>query len=350
MSSPSAIPPELWLHVASLHVSRAAWLSVESVTGGELERNPMVDPVEACADVLSLASTCRSLREAILGGGGGSLKGGKADISVWRPLFAALRAAPVSTATESSGKEDPWAQFVRRAKRSNTGDSKQGIQGASWADFIESPASPPPNGSWLAEVKFLFTSARAILGAWDPADPLKRRLSAQELRDACLRGNDLGPFRSMPCEFRFCLRAVGVPSSFHDYSSDASRVSRRHITDAVVHHALPGDDRDLYPRRYPLVPVYGHRMMPCRPDVPGNPVYSMHQGCSDCIVYGMDFWSYLAAESRSDPVMSAIPAAWKRSSVRRVKFWSFVSDAGAYTVGTSSESDDDDSDASLDGE
>jgi hypothetical protein len=39
-----------------------------------------------------------------------------------------------------------------------------------------------------------------------------------------------------------------------------------------------------------LVPIYGHRMMPDRPQMAGNPVLSVHQ--TDIIYYGFDLDDY----------------------------------------------------------
>ncbi len=43
-----------------------------------------------------------------------------------------------------------------------------------------------------------------------------------------------------------------------------------------------------------LIPIYGHRMMPDEPSLPGNPVFSVHQ--TDIIVYGVDLADYLRTE------------------------------------------------------
>lgn len=43
-----------------------------------------------------------------------------------------------------------------------------------------------------------------------------------------------------------------------------------------------------------LIPIYGHRMMPDEPHLPGNPVFSVHQ--TDIIVYGSDLETYLCLE------------------------------------------------------
>ncbi len=43
-----------------------------------------------------------------------------------------------------------------------------------------------------------------------------------------------------------------------------------------------------------LIPIYGHRMMPDEPHLPGNPVFSVHQ--TDIIHYGFDLVDYLRHE------------------------------------------------------
>ncbi len=43
-----------------------------------------------------------------------------------------------------------------------------------------------------------------------------------------------------------------------------------------------------------LIPIYGHRMMPDEPHLPGNPVFSVHQ--TDIIFYGSNLEIYLRRE------------------------------------------------------
>jgi hypothetical protein len=43
-----------------------------------------------------------------------------------------------------------------------------------------------------------------------------------------------------------------------------------------------------------LIPIFGHRMMPDEPHLPGNPVFSVHQ--TDIIYYGFDLADYLRHE------------------------------------------------------
>jgi hypothetical protein len=43
-----------------------------------------------------------------------------------------------------------------------------------------------------------------------------------------------------------------------------------------------------------LIPVFGHRMIPAEPHLPGNPVFSVHR--TDIIVYGTDLRDYFTHE------------------------------------------------------
>ncbi|HEY2588371.1 MAG TPA: SMI1/KNR4 family protein [Tepidisphaeraceae bacterium] len=62
-----------------------------------------------------------------------------------------------------------------------------------------------------------------------------------------------------------------------------------------------------------LIPIYGHRMMPDEPNLPGNPVFSVHQ--TDIIHYGYDLADYLRHEFH-------LPGRrpWP-DEVRRIRFW-----------------------------
>jgi hypothetical protein len=67
-------------------------------------------------------------------------------------------------------------------------------------------------------------------------------------------------------------------------------------------------------RRSPrLIPIYGHRMMPDRPHLNGNPVFSIHQ--TDIIYYGFDLDDYLRHEF-SLPDRRPWP-----SKIRSIEFW-----------------------------
>jgi hypothetical protein len=62
-----------------------------------------------------------------------------------------------------------------------------------------------------------------------------------------------------------------------------------------------------------LIPIYGNRMMPDKPHLPGNPVFSVHQ--TDIIHYGFDLADYLRHEfdlSGREP--------WPEE-VRPIRFW-----------------------------
>lgn len=66
-----------------------------------------------------------------------------------------------------------------------------------------------------------------------------------------------------------------------------------------------------------LIPVYAHRMIPDRPHVAGNPVFSVHQ--TDIIYYGCDLRDYFLREFFTKPDLDVwpIPAA----SLRPIEFW-----------------------------
>jgi hypothetical protein len=62
-----------------------------------------------------------------------------------------------------------------------------------------------------------------------------------------------------------------------------------------------------------LIPIYGHRMMPDEPHLPGNPVFSVHQ--TDIIYYGFDLADYLRHEFHL-----AGREPWPER-VRAIRFW-----------------------------
>jgi len=62
-----------------------------------------------------------------------------------------------------------------------------------------------------------------------------------------------------------------------------------------------------------LIPIYSHRMMPDRPNLPGNPVISVHQ--TDIIYYGFDLDDYFRHEFDL-PDRKPWP-----TEVRAVEFW-----------------------------
>jgi hypothetical protein len=62
-----------------------------------------------------------------------------------------------------------------------------------------------------------------------------------------------------------------------------------------------------------LIPIYGHRMMPDEPHLPGNPVFSVHQ--TDIIHYGFDLADYFRHEFHL-PGRQPWP-----EDVRPIRFW-----------------------------
>ena len=62
-----------------------------------------------------------------------------------------------------------------------------------------------------------------------------------------------------------------------------------------------------------LIPIYGHRMMPDRPHLNGNPIFSIHQ--TDMIYYGFDLDDYFRHEFDL-PNRKPWP-----SKVRSIDFW-----------------------------
>ncbi len=70
---------------------------------------------------------------------------------------------------------------------------------------------------------------------------------------------------------------------------------------------------DLVAAAPKLIPVYRHRMMPDRPRLAGNPVFSVHQ--TDIIHYGFDLADYLHSEFH---IPGRMP--WP-DAVRQIDFW-----------------------------
>jgi hypothetical protein len=62
-----------------------------------------------------------------------------------------------------------------------------------------------------------------------------------------------------------------------------------------------------------LIPIYGHRFIPEKPDECGNPVFSVHQ--SDIIYYGANLDDYFQREFKSNPEPPWPP-------IKRIPFWS----------------------------
>jgi hypothetical protein len=65
-----------------------------------------------------------------------------------------------------------------------------------------------------------------------------------------------------------------------------------------------------------LIPVFAHRMMPAEPNLPGNPVLSVHQ--TDIIVYGVDLRDYLIHEFLARDGIGVWPIP---DDIRRIPFW-----------------------------
>ena len=64
------------------------------------------------------------------------------------------------------------------------------------------------------------------------------------------------------------------------------------------------------------MPVFGHRMIPDRPHLPGNPVFSVHQ--TDIIYYGCDLRDYFLHE------FLCVNLGWWpmfASAIRPIEFW-----------------------------
>ena len=80
--------------------------------------------------------------------------------------------------------------------------------------------------------------------------------------------------------------------------ADALRIASEHVAAA--------------PR---LIPVFGHRIMPDEPHMPGNPVFSVHQ--TDIIHYGFDLADYLRHEFN-------LPREPWPGQVRPIRFWDQV--------------------------
>jgi len=64
-----------------------------------------------------------------------------------------------------------------------------------------------------------------------------------------------------------------------------------------------------------LIPIYKHRMLPDRPNLDGNPVFSVHQ--TDIICYGNDLRDYLMHD-----FLSGNPGTWPiNENLREIEFW-----------------------------
>jgi hypothetical protein len=66
-----------------------------------------------------------------------------------------------------------------------------------------------------------------------------------------------------------------------------------------------------------LIPIRGHRYLPSRPSIAGNPVFSVHQ--TDIIHYGADLWNYLENEFHG---AFETPEYQLTQLLRHIDFWS----------------------------
>ena len=66
-----------------------------------------------------------------------------------------------------------------------------------------------------------------------------------------------------------------------------------------------------------LIPIHGHRYLPDRPSVAGNPVFSVYQ--TDIIYYGSDLGNYFRNEFA---YYFKVPEYQITEPVRRIEFWS----------------------------
>jgi hypothetical protein len=66
-----------------------------------------------------------------------------------------------------------------------------------------------------------------------------------------------------------------------------------------------------------LIPIYAHRYIPDRPNLAGNPVFSIWQ--TDIIYHGANLWNYIENEFHCGFGMSQYEV---RGSTRQVEFWS----------------------------
>jgi len=72
-----------------------------------------------------------------------------------------------------------------------------------------------------------------------------------------------------------------------------------------------------------LIPVFGHRYLPDRPSLEGNPVFSVYQ--TDIIYYGSNLWNYFENEF-SDYFGTA--RYHISDPLRPIEFWSDYVDGG----------------------
>ena len=66
-----------------------------------------------------------------------------------------------------------------------------------------------------------------------------------------------------------------------------------------------------------LIPIYGHRYLPDRPSIEGNPVFSVYQ--TDIICYGSNLWRYFQNEFQYPSEGKSLQLD---EPLRRIEFWS----------------------------
>jgi hypothetical protein len=70
-----------------------------------------------------------------------------------------------------------------------------------------------------------------------------------------------------------------------------------------------------------LIPILGHRYLPERPGIEGNPVLSVYQ--TDIVHYGTDLWNYFQNEFY---YYFGTPEYQITEPIRRIEFWSDIID------------------------
>ena len=179
------------------------------------------------------------------------------------------------------------------------------------------------------EAKFSFRfppEIRAFLGVGVPVDPLSAENAAVPIEE---RGGPLGwhnwhvllredvlPIRPGVDEDRADLDdpdSVGTQVCWHappDPSDEVDFFDGTPLNEAQIATRNAQRVSDL--GTYPLVPIYGHRMMPAVPEgVPGLPVMSICM--SNCSLYGATFWHWLEREFGNDVpdgLLRDVPDEW----------------------------------------
>ncbi len=68
-----------------------------------------------------------------------------------------------------------------------------------------------------------------------------------------------------------------------------------------------------------LIPLFGHRFLPCQPCETGNPVFSVYQ--TDVIYYGSDLLEYFQNEFNSKNELKGYG-----TTIRKIPFWSYLAE------------------------